>query len=447
MASAGGIIMNMNAAAPVHAKDRFQSLDFVRGVALFGILLMNITAFGLHPAAYSDPSIQGGASGADLCSWIVIQIGFEGTQRGLFSLLFGAGVILLTSRLEAAGRSDAADIYYRRNLWLIAFGVVHAYVLLWWAEILYSYGVTALFLFAFRKLSPRRLIAIAAAGILVISAWNLSDTLDAIDMAEASAAAETVKTSGATLSKDQQAAIDDWADYVSEHKPSAEDVAEVTADRRGGYADVMMSVVPLNHEAQSWWMYRFFFDIFSVMLFGMALFKLGFLTLERRTRDYLALVVVGYAIGVPLNIWEVQTVIAGNFDTLSIVKSKTTYDISRIAMTAGHLGLLLLFCRSGLLGWLRRALADVGTLAFSNYIAHSIVCAFVFYGFGFGLFGQLQRHELYLVVFAIWIVQLVISPIWLRHFRFGPLEWGWRWLTYLERPPFRRTGAGTPAMA
>jgi uncharacterized protein len=209
----------------------------------------------------------------------------------------------------------------------------------------------------------------------------------------------------------------------------------------------MMSVVPLNNEVQSWWMYRFFFDIFSMMLFGMALFKMGVLTLERRTHDYLALAVLGYAIGVPLNIWEVQTVIAGNFDTLSLVESKTTYDISRIAMTAGHLGLLLLFCRSGLLGWLRRSLAAVGTLAFSNYITHSIVCAFVFYGFGFGLFGQLQRHELYYVVCAIWIVQLIISPIWLRHFCFGPLEWSWRWLTYLERPPFRRAGAGTPAMA
>src|ERR1044072_2245070 len=100
-------------AAP--AKRRIEALDFVRGVALCGILLMNITGFGL-PSAYSNPANSGGATGANLWAWIVTQVGFEGTQRALFSILFGASTILLVSRLERSGRTDAADIYYRRNL-------------------------------------------------------------------------------------------------------------------------------------------------------------------------------------------------------------------------------------------------------------------------------------------------------------------------------------------
>lgn len=434
--------MEQGHAAPVRAGDRYQSLDFIRGVALFGILLMNITGFGMHPAAGPDPTVAGGATGIDLLTWKITEVGFEGTQRGLFSLLFGAGVILLTSRLEAEGRTDVADIYYRRNIWLIVFGIIHAYLLLWWGEILYAYGVTALFLYALRKLSPRWLFAIGAAGIIVSTAWNLSDTYDALGKAEASAAAETAKAQGATLDKAQLDAIKDWQDYVREHKPDAADVAKVNAERRGSYHDVMMSVAPMNREVQSWWMYRFFFDIFSMMLFGMALFKLGFLTLEKPTSAYLALMLGGYAVGIPLNVMEMQTVVDGSFSALAFVESKTTYDVSRIAMTFGHLGLLLLFLRSGWLGWFRRSMAAVGTLALTNYVSQSIICAFVFYGFGFGLFGKLARHELYLVVFSIWAFQMIASTIWIRHFRHGPLEWLWRWLTYMEKPSFRIGGGG-----
>jgi len=99
----------------------------------------------------------------------------------------------------------------------------------------------------------------------------------------------------------------------------------------------------------------------------------------------------------------------------------------------------LLFVRSGMLGWLRRALAAVGRMAVTNYLAHSVACGILFIGLGW--FNQLERHELYYVVLAIWAAQLVISPLWLRHFRFGPVEWLWRALTYLERPPMRRGAA------
>ena len=131
--------------------DRIVALDFVRGAALFGILLMNITGFGL-PHAYSNPMNAGGAEGANLLSWMIIQIGFEGTQRALFSMLFGAGIILFTSRLEAKCRTDTADIYARRNLWLTFFGLVNGFILLWSGDILFYYGLIALIAFPFRKL-------------------------------------------------------------------------------------------------------------------------------------------------------------------------------------------------------------------------------------------------------------------------------------------------------
>jgi uncharacterized protein len=97
----------------------------------------------------------------------------------------------------------------------------------------------------------------------------------------------------------------------------------------------------------------------------------------------------------------------------------------------------MLFCKSGILSWLRVSLAAVGRMALTNYLAHSIICALIFTGVGFGLVGELQRYQLYYVMAGIWLVQLIVSPLWLRHYRFGPAEWLWRSLTYGARQPMR----------
>jgi uncharacterized protein len=169
--------MHGEGSAPALARPaprRIEALDFVRGVALCGILLMNITGFGL-PDAYTNPQNAGGATGINLTTWVITEIGFEGTQRALFSMLFGASVILLTSRLEEQGRTDVADIYLRRNLWLVGFGMVNAFLLVWHGDILFTYGVVALFLFVFRKMAARWLLVIGIGALLAGAAWNLHD--------------------------------------------------------------------------------------------------------------------------------------------------------------------------------------------------------------------------------------------------------------------------------
>jgi uncharacterized protein len=164
---------------------------------------------------------------------------------------------------------------------------------------------------------------------------------------------------------------------------------------------------------------------------------------------YLAMMVGGYAVGLAVGIWEVLWIMGHDFSLLAYQQASITYDVSRLAMTLGHLGALMLFLGTGLLPLLRHALACVGRMAFSNYIAHSVAALVIFVLLGY--WGAFERHQLYLIVFAIWAVQLLVSPIWLRHFRFGPLEWLWRYLTYGKRPPFRRTepapagGAAVPA--
>jgi uncharacterized protein len=421
-------------AAP--AAQRIEALDFVRGVALCGILLMNITAFGL-PQAYSSPIAAGGSTGANLWAWIITQVGFEGTQRALFSMLFGASAILLTSRLEAAGRADAADIYFRRNLWLIAFGFVNAFILLWYGDILYAYGVIALFVYAFRKLAPKWLLTFGIGVLLLGAVWNGYDTVQLLNKHEAYAAALAARDSGATLTPEQSKAVSEWESARGDFKPSPESVQQSVRDHTSGYVFAFRQFTSINAFFQTWFLYRFFFDIFGMMLIGMALFRMGVLTLERPTRVYLAMLVAGYGIGLTVNMIETRWVMDHQFSAISFAQSNITYDLGRLPTTVGHLGLLLLFVRSGVLPWLRRAFAAVGQMAVTNYLTHSVVCGLLFIGLRY--FNQFERHQLYYIVFAIWAFQLVFSPLWLRFFRFGPVEWLWRYLTYLKRPPFRRS--------
>jgi uncharacterized protein len=151
----------------------------------------------------------------------------------------------------------------------------------------------------------------------------------------------------------------------------------------------------------------------------------------------------GYAIGIPLNLYEANWIMNNGFTALAYHQANITYDFARLTMTMGHLGLLGLFLKSGIFSWLRTSMAAVGRMALTNYLTHSAVALIIFVFLGY--WGALQRHQLYYIVFAVWALQIVISPIWLRHFYFGPVEWLWRALTYGKAPPFRRAVAAAPA--
>ena len=420
---------------------RLESLDFIRGVALFGILIMNIVGMGLGPA-YDNPTIAGGSTGINLQTWLVVNVGFEGTQRALFSMLFGAGVILLTSRMESSGKPDSADIFFRRNMLLIAFGLFNAWVLLWVGDILYYYGITALFLYAFRKLSGRKLLILGVGTLLLGAAWNAVDTQRLISLHHAAQVAEKTPVGARTI--DQTKAIESWKEK-SKTGPTPAEFADIRNKVTTSYTSAWMTRAPRIKHAQSWDLYRYFFDIFGMMMIGMALFRLGVLTLDAKRRVYLAMMVGGYAIGLTGNILEARWIMDNGFTKIAYTQASVSYDVSRLAMTTGHLGMLLLFLGSGLLPWFRRSMAAVGRMALTNYLTHSVVTLIIFVFLGY--WGALERHQLYYIVFAIWVTQLIVSPIWLRHFHFGPVEWIWRSLTYGHKPPFRKADVAPPGGA
>ena len=187
-------------------------------------------------------------------------------------------------------------------------------------------------------------------------------------------------------------------------------------------------------------MYEFWvWDILSFMLIGMAFFKWEIFQGKRPSRFYWTIMIVGYAIGLYVNYCETMLSINNNFEVIALSKAGQTYQLGRLFTTLGHIGLFMIFIKSGILKFLQNALAAVGKMALSNYLIHTVICNVLFMGFGFGLFGRLQRFELYYVVLGIWIIQLIYSPVWFRYFKYGPAEWLWRSLSYMRRMPFRLT--------
>jgi uncharacterized protein len=180
------------------------------------------------------------------------------------------------------------------------------------------------------------------------------------------------------------------------------------------------------------------FDVGGMMMLGMAFMKLGIFSAERSNRFYWLMIILGYGIGLPLQAYGGYQQLASNFDPLlSQFFQNSTYHFARLAVALGHVGVLVLLCKSARLPRVTRRLGYVGQMALTNYLLQSLICTAIFEGYGFGLYGKMERYQLLAVVVGVWALELIISPIWLRHFRFGPMEWVWRSLTYWKPQPMR----------
>jgi uncharacterized protein len=182
-------------------------------------------------------------------------------------------------------------------------------------------------------------------------------------------------------------------------------------------------------------------DVLGMMLIGMALLKLGFFTGDLPMRAYLITAALGYAVALPVNWWSTSAFMAGGLSGSGVWLLDLRNQPGRLVMALSHASVIVACVKAGLFRPITRRLAAVGQMALTNYLMQTIICNILFSGVGFGLFGRLDRLQLLGVVVAIWIAQLLISPIWLARFRFGPMEWLWRSLTYVKRQPMRRPTA------
>jgi uncharacterized protein len=404
---------------PVAEKERILSIDVLRGFALLGILPMNIQYFSMISAAYFNPTAYGDLRGANFLVWLLSHVLADEKFMAIFSMLFGAGILLMTARIEQRGRSSAA-LHYRRMGWLALFGVAHSY-LLWSGDILFTYGLCGMVVYLFRTMRPRTLLALGAltvgvgsASLIAYGTWTGHWPQHEIKMA-----AEQV-----------------W-------KPTPLMVESEVSAYRGSWLQQMRYRVPDSIQMQTIYFVTFtFWRAAGLMLIGMALFKIGVFAARRSAAFYWALIATGVLAGVPVILYGTYRDFVSGWDFRYgfFYGAQFNYWAS-LPVSLGWVGAVMLASKSTALLPITRRLAAVGRMAFTNYIMQTVICTTIFYGHGFGLFGEFDRVSQFGVVISIWILQLVISPIWLRHFLFGPLEWLWRSLTYWQREPFRRAPA------
>jgi uncharacterized protein len=397
-------------AAPVADSERFVAMDVLRGFVLLGILVMNIQSFAMPFSAYMNPTSYGDLTGSNLWVWIFGHVFFDQKFMTIFAMLFGAGVLLMTAR---AG-DEAGPIHRRRMLWLVLFGVAHGH-LLWYGDILYAYGMCGLLAYLFRDRSPRALIAIAA--VLILAGCLINVGLGAIAPPEEM-----------TKMRDEM-----W-------RPTADVLSRELAAYRGGFLAQMRHRSPESLKFELFYFFMLFiWKILGLMLLGMALLKLDVFTARRPPAVYARMAAGGLAIGLPIVIYGMRQNFAHGWSVEYSLFTGGNYNyFGSLFVSFGYVGLFMWIVSRGVLPALTARLAAVGRMAFSNYIFQTLAATTIFYGHGFGLFGSVDRTGQLAFVFAIWAVQLIVSPIWLRRYRFGPLEWMWRSLTYGRKQPMRR---------
>ncbi|WP_122088503.1 DUF418 domain-containing protein [Halalkalicoccus subterraneus] len=392
---------------PTPPSERIVGLDALRGFALLGILVINVRVFSMPEATLSNPTVYGDLTGANYWVWFAGHVLAEGKFIALFTLLFGGGIVLFTRSAERRGQSPLR-LHRRRSAWLVGFGLAHAY-LLWYGDILVAYGLCGLVAVGFRDRPPR---ALASFGLALFALPSAVEVLSA-------------------LSVDPAAIAGSW-------HPSVAALQGEIAAYRGGWLEQMRHRVPTAFERQTTGFLGYSaWRIGGSMLLGMALFKWGVLTNERSSRFYRRLVVVGAASGLAAILTGVWYIKANDWSAGAALFWRQFNYWGSLPLAGAYVGLVMLYCRWRPEGIATRALAAVGRTAFSNYVLQTVLATSVFYGHGLGLFGAVSRVEAIGVVVAIWAVQIPLSVLWLRYFRFGPLEWLWRTLTYGERQPIR----------
>ena len=412
---------------PVRAAERLVSLDFIRGVAVLGILFANITAFGQPYMAYFWPeALTEPATAGDKNVWLFQTIFIDHKFRGLFSLLFGAGIYLFMERAWARG--SGRWLQFRRLAFLALFGLIH-YFLIWRGDILTAYAVTGMIALAFVRWSAKTQL------VTGLSLYIFGFLLMVLMMGGQLAMAKIPELAGqadpAAIAQIEAAPRDALTSAAEEvelfREGSYPQIVEKVVTEDAGQLVTEVLLVPLT-------------ETLALVLIGMALYRMGFFSgafdrAKMRRWGWIG-IVAGVLVTIPLALWPYRTGF-DFFTTLFVFNAVGR--IGQLPMALGLAALLVLWAPSAAKGWLGSRFAAAGRMAFSNYLGTSIIMMFVFHGWALGLFGYLGRVELFGVVVVTWIAMLAWSKAWLAQFRYGPLEWLWRCLTYGKAFELRRS--------
>lgn len=412
--------------------NRIDTLDALRGVAVLGILIMNIIWFAIPEKAVEDLGVRGEYSGPNYWAWWMVEGYFHGNMRGIFSMLFGASAVLIIEQYSKRNDFDSsAEYYFRRLLILFLFGLFNAYILLWSGDILFTYSIAGMFIFPLHRLPVNRILMIAGMVMLLYCMRTTWQNHRPIRLKEAAQAALAVDTSVKPLTLIQKSDIEAWKNYQQnqtiENKRAVDE--EQIARTQGDFTTFFLYSAGISYFLETELFYDFFFlDAFPFMLIGIALYRIGVITGKKSKRFYLMLGLIGYAIGLPIYYWSAVAKIDFGFDFYKIAMHQRFYILpfGRLGLTLGNIGFLMLLFKLPITSRLVNFFQPVGRMAFTNYLMQSIICTLIFSGFAFGMFNKVQRYELIYYVGAIWVFQIIFSHLWMRFYSMGPFEWLWR---------------------
>lgn len=403
----------------VNSHSRILNVDLLRGIALLGILSMNIVSFAMPFPAYRNPHAFMADSPFNHILFGLTHIFSDQKCMGLFSLLFGTSVMLFITKLQAANRG-VKRYYFSRTLWLFVFGILHG-IFLWEGDILFYYALCGLFLFWFWRFIP------SVQFLLGVFIFLLAIYFDNVGQSyiNSLSLAEINYLSYLWLPSDSYIAIE-----ILSHLGSYKDLVDFRLSSNYSYSSQTVGVLSTNMLSQG------VARAFGMMLIGMAFFKWGIVTGKRSFYFYRNMTIVGLGIGLPLSGFGLWQFYLHEWDfTYGFFDGLFYNHIATLFIVFGYVGFWSMLQIRGIFKRLQKGLCAVGRMAFTNYIAQTLICTSIFYGYGFGLYGQLDRAHALLVVACIWIFQIFFSLLWMENFNYGPLEWVWRLLTYYKPAP------------
>ena len=424
--------------------ERLITLDVLRGLAVMGIFSVNVVGMAMLQFAYFYPPAYGFEGLGDRIMWLLNFLFVDGKLRSLFSILFGASLMLVIEGAARAGRSRFKT-HYARMIVLLILGWLH-WAVLWWGDILTHYAAVGMVAYWMWRLRAKTLLIIS----LVLFVLHAAPGFYFFNQQAQEYRQSQKPDAPAELKKK-------WAERLKELKPSAETLAKDQAEheniatrfkgalpevdvRNGVSGDEVFEILSPLDLGPLW------LETLALMVLGMAGYKSGFLTGQWDDRRYKKAATIGLGVGFAAYAIFAIIIWRANFAPLDFFGIAQVYSpLFRPIMAMGYAALFILMFRNR--SALRDRFAAVGRTAFSNYLGCTILGTLLFYGFAGDLYGKLSRGEAWLFVPFVWAFMLIWSKWWLDRFAYGPFEWVWRSLARWELQPMRRLsppGDATP---
>lgn len=415
--------MSNNFIQPTQTLERIPSLDFLRGIAVLGILFINIESFA-YPNPWSSWK-YGYESAIDYDTRFWVYFLTQGKFYTMFALLFGVGFVIFLERIQQKSKGlKAMDIYARRLLWLFLIGVVHAYFI-WDGDILYHYAICGFLLLPFRSIKSKTLILV----VLFLASLLLIKSYESVSKRKESALKYTEALSvekGERTEKDAKL-IASWESRYSKKTPDLSPVDMVKPTYLEG---VKTTYQHLNVHKGEFYYQSLIISTLVVMIIGIMLFRTGIFSDYRSWKYYWAISISVLLIGVIINYLRYYHWTYKDHEPVIEIWKALLFTYPREILGIAYILVLNGLFQKYFKNVKLKIFTKVGRTALSNYIVQSMILGIIFYGYGFGMFNSLSRFELLGFVLAIWSIQIGLTYLWLRYHKQGPLEFLWRKLTY-----------------